>query len=80
MSVKVNFSQTARPPVKKTQISLHYDIVSPAPGPIDQSILSLTSLLRGQLVKCFMTFLPNTLSHSYLPTVIMAICKILKLI
>ena len=24
-------------------------------GPVDQSIVSLTSSLRGQLVKCFMT-------------------------
>ena len=28
-------------------------------GPVVQSIISLTSLLRGQLVKCFMTLLPN---------------------
>ena len=30
-------------------------------GPVVQSIVSLTSLLRGQLVKCFMTSQPNTL-------------------
>ena len=30
-------------------------------GPVVQSIVSLTSLLRGQLVKCFTTLLPNTL-------------------
>ena len=30
-------------------------------GPVVQSILSLTSSLRGQLVKCFTTLLPNTL-------------------
>ena len=30
-------------------------------GPLLQSIVSLTSSLRGQLVKCFMTLLPNTL-------------------
>ena len=30
-------------------------------GPVVQSIISLTSSLRGQLVKCFMTLLPNTL-------------------
>ena len=30
-------------------------------GPVVQSIVSLTSLLRGQLVKCFTTFQPNTL-------------------
>ena len=30
-------------------------------GPVVQSIVSLTSLLRGQLVKCFTTLLLNTL-------------------
>ena len=30
-------------------------------GPVVQSIVSLTSLLRGQLVKCFTTLLPNIL-------------------
>ena len=30
-------------------------------GPVVQSIVSLTKLLRGQLVKCFMTLYPNTL-------------------
>ena len=30
-------------------------------GPVAQSIVSLTSSLRGQLVKCFMTLYPNTL-------------------
>ena len=30
-------------------------------GPIVQSIVSLTSLLRGQLVECYTTFSPNTL-------------------
>ena len=30
-------------------------------GPVVQSIVSLTSSLRGQLVKCFKTLLPNTL-------------------
>ena len=29
------------------------------PGPVVQSIVSLTSSLRGQLVKRFMTLLPN---------------------
>ena len=29
--------------------------------PVVQSIVSLTSSLRGQLVKCFTTFLPNTM-------------------
>ena len=30
-------------------------------GPVVQSIVSLTSSLRGQLIMCFMTFYPNTL-------------------
>ena len=30
-------------------------------GPVVQSNISLTSSLRGQLVKCFMTLYPNTL-------------------
>ena len=30
-------------------------------GPVVQSIFSLRSSLRGQLVKCFTTLLPNTL-------------------
>ena len=30
-------------------------------GPVVQSMVSLTSLLRGQLVKCFTTLLPNIL-------------------
>ena len=30
-------------------------------GPVVQSIISLTSSLRGQLVKCFTTLQPNTL-------------------
>ena len=30
-------------------------------GPVVQSIVSLTSSLRGQLIKCFMTLLLNTL-------------------
>ena len=29
-------------------------------GPVVQSIVSLMNSLRGQLVKCFMTLLPNT--------------------
>ena len=33
----------------------------PAQGPVAQSIVSLTSSLRGQLVKCFTTLRPNTL-------------------
>ena len=31
------------------------------PGPVFQSIVSLTSPLRGQLVKCITTLYPNTL-------------------
>ena len=30
-------------------------------GPVVQSIVILTSLLRGQLIKCFTTLYPNTL-------------------
>ena len=30
-------------------------------GPVVQSIVSLTSSLRGQLVRCFTTLLPNIL-------------------
>ena len=30
-------------------------------GPVVQSIVSLTSSLRGQLIKCFTTLYPNTL-------------------
>ena len=30
-------------------------------GPVVQNIVSLTSSLRGQLVKCFMALYPNTL-------------------
>ena len=32
-----------------------------AQGPVVQSIVSLTSSLRGQLLKCFRTLKPNTL-------------------
>ena len=31
-------------------------------GPVVQSIVSLTSSLGGQLVKCYMIFKPNTLN------------------
>ena len=31
-------------------------------GPVVQSIVSLTSSLRGQLVKCFKILQPNTLN------------------
>ena len=34
-------------------------------GPVVQSIVSLTSLLRGQLVKCFTTLLRNTLKFFF---------------
>ena len=34
-------------------------------GPVVQSIVSLTSSLRGQLVKCFTTLYPNTFSHFF---------------
>ena len=30
-------------------------------GPVVQNIVSLTSSKRGQLIKCFMTLLPNTM-------------------
>ena len=39
----------------------HYIILESNLGPVDQSIISLTSSLRGQLVKCFTTLFPNTL-------------------
>ena len=32
-------------------------------GPVVQSIITLTSSLRGQLIKCFTTLLPNTLIY-----------------
>ena len=35
-------------------------------GPVVQSIVSLMSSLRGQLVKCFMTFLPNNYTDIFL--------------
>ena len=44
----------------KTSILIS-DQVLKEQGPVIQSIMSLTSSLRGQLVKCFMTLLPNTL-------------------
>ena len=34
-------------------------------GPVVQSIVSLMSLLRGQLFKCFTTLLPNTPQPRY---------------
>ena len=37
------------------------EILFPHQGPAVQSIVSLTSALSGQLVKCFTTLLPNTL-------------------
>ena len=39
-------------------LSLNFDHTQ---GSVVQSIVSLTSSLRGQLVKCFTTLLPNTL-------------------
>ena len=42
---------------KRDKISLNFVIL----GPVVQSIVSLTSSLRGQLVKCFTTLLLNTL-------------------
>ena len=38
-----------------------YVLAADCLGPVVQSIVSLTSSLRGQLVKCFTTLLPNTL-------------------
>ena len=34
-------------------------------GPVVQSIVSLTSSFRGQLVKCFTTLQPNTLNFFF---------------
>ena len=42
------------------EILLEQQNVDPDQGPVVQSIVSLTSSLRGQLVKCFTTLLPNT--------------------
>ena len=36
------------------KLSLHWPVIH-YQGPVVQSIVSLTSSLRGQLVKCFMT-------------------------
>ena len=44
-------------------VSLHEEmiLIAKALGPVVQSIVSLTSSLRGQLVKCFTTLKPNIL-------------------
>ena len=39
---------------------LRIDVYITGLGHVVQSIVSLTSWLRGQLLKCFMTLLPNT--------------------
>ena len=39
----------------------HFFILTHHQGPVVQSIVSLTSSLRGQLIKCFTTLQPNTL-------------------
>ena len=44
------------PEMKKVEFTNSKDLL----GPVVQSIISLTNSLRGQLVKCFMTLLPNT--------------------
>ena len=36
---------------------LHFELL----GPIVQSMVSLTSSVRGHLIKCFTTLLPNTM-------------------
>ena len=38
-----------------------YPLLTGTLGPVVQSIVSLRSSLRGQLIKCFTTLLPNTL-------------------
>ena len=40
---------------------LMYRLPKNQKGPVVQSLVSLTSPLRGQLVKCFTTLFPNTL-------------------
>ena len=45
---------------KQTHTKEIYNITNVL-GPVVRSIVSLTNPLRGQLVKCFMTLLPNTL-------------------
>ena len=41
---------------------LHFIKIKKVLGPVVQSIDRLTSSLRGQLAKCFMTLLPNTMT------------------
>ena len=43
------------------RIIIKYSLVSRDQGPVVQSVVSLTSSLRGQLVKYFMSLLLNTL-------------------
>ena len=45
----------------KSEIQATAKLLGTYQGPVVQSIVSLTSLLRGQLVKCFTTLSPNTL-------------------
>ena len=49
--------------LRKSMPNYHhiYFLLSRAQGPVVQSMVSLTSSLRGQLVKYFMTLLLNTL-------------------
>ena len=42
-------------------LSIPTNVFNKYPGPVVQSIVSLTSSFRAELVKCFMTLLPNTL-------------------
>ena len=44
---------------KNGRVASHVSI--PVQGPVVQSIVSLTSSLRGQLIKCFATLSSNTL-------------------
>ena len=47
---------------KVLYISIHkFTVILNVLVPVVQSIVSLTSSLRGQLVKCFVTLYPNTL-------------------
>ena len=42
-------------------LPIHLNLYARAQGPVVQSMVSLTSSLRGQLVKCFTTLLLSTL-------------------
>ena len=48
-------------PVREIIHLLSMWVISIVQDPVVQSIVSLTSSLRGQLVKCFMTLQPTTL-------------------